>query len=128
MSELVEYYPFGVYGLHWEATALDAEEEIRGIVLAEAEDGRIALGHIEDRSQVVFLTADELACLYGTLASGELDYLLAGSRGVLHPPQGRPTREELFAPFSDWSGDSGDMDGSDRSEGEASGTSGAFGG
>ncbi|GAA2092977.1 hypothetical protein GCM10009759_19080 [Kitasatospora saccharophila] len=113
MSELVEYYPHGVYGLHWEATVVDAEEEIRGIVLAEAEDGRIALGHIEDRGQVVFLTRDELAGLRDALASGDLDHLMAGSPGLLHPPLVRPPREEPFReepsgewpgrPFPDWS-------------------------
>ncbi|WP_033216444.1 hypothetical protein [Kitasatospora phosalacinea] len=93
MSELVEFYPHGVFGLHWEATAEDADEEVRGVVLAEAEDGRIALAHIDDPSQVLFLTSGELAALRDALAGGELDYLLAGGKGHLHPPLARPPRD-----------------------------------
>ncbi|QKW18446.1 hypothetical protein HUT16_04630 [Kitasatospora sp. NA04385] len=93
MSEVVEFYPHGVFGLHWEATAEDEREEIRGIVLAEAEDGRVALAHIDDPSQVLFLTRDELASLRDALASGELDHLLSGGRRRLHPPLVRPPRD-----------------------------------
>ncbi|WP_282204963.1 hypothetical protein [Kitasatospora fiedleri] len=86
-GELVEYYPYGVYGLHWEATAVDEQDEVRGIVLAEANEGWVALGHIDERRAVLFLRPHELAGLRDALVSGEFDHLMSGGRtGLRRPP------------------------------------------
>ncbi|MFE2347052.1 hypothetical protein [Kitasatospora cineracea] len=99
MSELVEYYPYGVYGLHWEAAAVDEQDEIRGVVLAEAEEGWIALGHIEDPRRILFLRPAELAGLRAALVSGEFDHLMSDGGGGLHRPSPRSERVWRTGPW-----------------------------
>ncbi|BAJ31615.1 MULTISPECIES: hypothetical protein [Kitasatospora] len=83
---VVEYYPNGVFGLHWEASGVDDRDEVRGVVLAEADDGWVALGHIEEQRSVLFLRPAELARLRDALAGGEFDHLLSGVRSGLRRP------------------------------------------
>ncbi|BAJ32368.1 MULTISPECIES: hypothetical protein [Kitasatospora] len=92
MNALVEYYPNGVCGLHWEASAVDERDEVRGVVLAEADDGWVALGHIEERRSVLFLRPAELVRLRDALVGGEFDHLMSGGRVGLR----RPTVERGF--------------------------------
>ncbi|MGW4381229.1 hypothetical protein [Kitasatospora sp. NPDC004531] len=88
MTALVEYYPreaFGL-GLHWEATAVDDEDEIRGVVIAAAQDGWLVLGHIEDDRRLLRLRPAELAGLRDALASGEFDHLMRDHHKHLRRP------------------------------------------
>ncbi|MFD5562727.1 hypothetical protein [Kitasatospora griseola] len=88
MTELVEYYPreaFGL-GLHWEATAVDDEDRIRGVVIAEAQDGWLVLGHIEDDRRLLRLRPAELAGLRDALVSGEFDHLMRDHHKHLRRP------------------------------------------
>ncbi|MGW4379975.1 hypothetical protein [Kitasatospora sp. NPDC004531] len=88
MTALVEYYPreaFGL-GLHWEATAVDDEDEIRGVVIAAAQDGWLVLGHIEDDRRLLRLRPAELAGLRDALVSGEFDHLMRDRHKHLRRP------------------------------------------
>ncbi|MFD8481177.1 hypothetical protein [Kitasatospora sp. NPDC059673] len=86
MTALVEYYPRDAFGLHWEATAVDDDDRIRGVVIAEANDGWVVMGHIEDDRRLLRLRPTELARLRDALVSGEFDHLMRDNHKYLRRP------------------------------------------
>ncbi|MFI5529219.1 hypothetical protein ACIA8O_11830 [Kitasatospora sp. NPDC051853] len=76
---VVEFYPQGHFGLHWEAVEQPEGEEgdVHGLVVAATQDRRIAVAHISNPWAVVIGTRAELAALRDALSSDRLDYLLA---------------------------------------------------
>ncbi|QKW19405.1 hypothetical protein HUT16_10270 [Kitasatospora sp. NA04385] len=77
---VVEFYPTGVFGLHWEATEVDGDGEVRGIVLAESGRDGVAIAHVEQPNAVVFATRAEFARLREMLLGGDFDHLLPSGR------------------------------------------------
>ncbi|GAA2114628.1 hypothetical protein GCM10009759_59040 [Kitasatospora saccharophila] len=77
---LVEFYPTGVFGLHWEATRMDEDGEVHGLVLAESGRDGVAIAHVEQPNAVVFATRAEFALLRELLLNGEFDHLMPTGR------------------------------------------------
>ncbi|WP_457031146.1 hypothetical protein [Kitasatospora sp. P5_F3] len=78
---LVEFYPDGFRGLHWEAaTVPEPDQEVSGFVAAAMADRRIALANVASPGAVVVGTPAELTALRDALNSDQLGYLLPGAR------------------------------------------------
>ncbi|WP_457031757.1 hypothetical protein [Kitasatospora sp. P5_F3] len=74
---MVEFYPDGFWGLHWEAAAPpEPDEDVHGFVLAVLADRRIALANVASPGAVVVGTPAELTALRDALNGDQLGYLL----------------------------------------------------
>ncbi|WP_441249392.1 hypothetical protein [Kitasatospora sp. McL0602] len=72
----VEFYPRGLFGLHWEAAGDDPE----GLLLARVDRERVAVASARQPDAVLVMTSADLGVLRTALVGSEFKHLLPDDR------------------------------------------------